>query len=53
MSLAPRMDSGPEVTVSVGVVERRPNECLSAALQRVERNLYFAKSSGRNTVCAD
>jgi diguanylate cyclase (GGDEF)-like protein/PAS domain S-box-containing protein len=38
------------VTVSAGVIERRPSETLESALKRADDALYVAKNEGRNRV---
>ncbi|MFG1489984.1 diguanylate cyclase, partial [Oceanospirillum sp. HFRX-1_2] len=46
----------PEVgrlTVSIGVAQLRPEESAYQVINRVDRVLYQAKSSGRNCVVAD
>lgn len=40
------------VTVSIGVAHRRAGEPLDAVVDRADRAMYAAKTSGRNRVCA-
>jgi diguanylate cyclase (GGDEF)-like protein len=42
-----------KVTVSIGVVEFKANECLDDIYKRVDQQLYLAKKAGRNCVVAD
>lgn len=41
-----------QITVSAGVTELMPSDSVSSALNRVDKALYSAKSSGRNRVCS-
>jgi diguanylate cyclase (GGDEF)-like protein len=41
-----------DLTVSIGVAERRPGEHLGELVRRADKALYEAKQSGRNRVCA-
>lgn len=40
------------ITVSIGFTEVRPTDTPSAAFERADRAVYFAKSHGRNQVCS-
>jgi two-component system cell cycle response regulator len=40
------------VTVSIGVAHRRAGEALDSVVDRADRAMYAAKTSGRNRVCA-
>lgn len=40
------------VTVSIGVAHRRAGEPLDSVVDRADRAMYAAKTSGRNRVCA-
>jgi len=42
-----------KITVSIGVVERTADESLDDLYRRVDKQLYRAKTSGRNCVVAD
>jgi len=42
-----------KMTVSAGVIARRPDESLEAMLRRADEALYRAKASGRNRVIVD
>jgi diguanylate cyclase (GGDEF)-like protein/PAS domain S-box-containing protein len=42
------LDSGHKVTTSIGYTVVQSNETLEEALNRADKNLYTAKSSGRN-----
>lgn len=44
--------SGDVVTVSIGVAEYQPGESRESLLDRADAQLYHAKRSGRNCVCA-
>ena len=39
------------ITVSIGVADRRPGEPLDSVVDRADRAMYAAKTSGRNRVC--
>ena len=41
------------VTISAGVVERRPGDSPETLLKRVDELLYQAKAAGRNRVCSE
>jgi diguanylate cyclase (GGDEF)-like protein len=47
----PRPDIGIQVTVSIGVAQHASNEDMMDFLRRTDRNLYAAKSAGKNQVC--
>ncbi len=51
-SPAPVADLSVELTVSIGVAERRPRERLGELVHRADVALYEAKQTGRNRVCA-
>ena len=48
----PVADLKVDVTVSIGVAERRGNERLQDLVRRADAALYEAKQSGRNRVCS-
>lgn len=39
------------ITVSIGVAELRPNDTPSAAFDRADQAVYYAKGHGRNQLC--
>jgi diguanylate cyclase (GGDEF)-like protein len=51
ITLLPLLQDQP-VTVSIGIADLKPDDDLNSWLKRVDRNLYMAKSSGRNQVVA-
>lgn len=44
---------GSVTTASFGIADHRPGETLQQLMNRADRQLYAAKNSGRNCVCAD
>ena len=47
----PVVSSSTPVTLSVGIVELRPQETLEEAIARADMQLYAAKQGGRNRLC--
>lgn len=43
----------PAISVSVGVAQVRDDEQLQDSYKRVDERLYYAKTHGKNQVCAD
>lgn len=43
----------PTITVSIGAAQFRPGEAMTDLIERCDRALYLAKSSGRNRVVAE
>ncbi len=48
-----RFDGVEDVTVSIGIAIRQRNESIGSLINRADKNLYRAKSGGRNRVIVD